>query len=158
MSQGKMSKVDKSRQNIPKLRQVVQPFRKVAQSCTKVWELHFMLTKIVQSYSKFTLFFRKIYQSCEILHKVSERFSELSENRTKLNKPTSKMPHVALDVLLNCRPLPSTLGSFHNFEATWGNFYWLGQLLTFSRVTWGLYIYFFYFFYFFLVIKPILGT
>ena len=32
MSQGKMSKVDKSRQNIPKLRQVVQPFRKVAQT------------------------------------------------------------------------------------------------------------------------------
>ena len=32
MSQGKMSKVDKSRQNIPKLRQVAQPFRKVAQT------------------------------------------------------------------------------------------------------------------------------
>ena len=74
MSQGKMSKVVSKRQNIPKLRQVAQPFRKVAQSCTKVWELHFMLTKIVQSFSKFTLFFRKIFQSCKILHKASEGF------------------------------------------------------------------------------------
>ena len=67
------------------------------------------------------IFFRKIYLSCEILHKVSEKFSEVSENRTKLNKPTSKMPHVALNVVLNCRPPPSTLGSFHNFGATSGN-------------------------------------
>ena len=32
MSQGKMSKVDKSRQNRPNLRQVAQTFRKVAQT------------------------------------------------------------------------------------------------------------------------------
>ena len=84
--------------------------------------LKLRFTKIVQSFSKLRLNLRKICQSWKNLHKLSEcspKCITVVESNTKLNKPSS-------------------LGSFHNFGATWGNFCQFWRLLTFSPVTWGL--------------------